>query len=139
MTDYPEALDLETVAIAAVAPALAGDVGNAEWTAGKLRRGWKKGDRAVRITRTGGTPVDWVGHLQRARLQIEAFAEDDETAFRLAARAVVELRRLEGQTLGVAVVTAVNTDLDPRRQPDPPTDAPRYVAGVILFAHPGAS
>lgn len=139
-------LDLETVAIeylsgrADLLELLGGD---AELVSGKLRRGWTKGDLAVRIVRVGGTPVDHVGHLDRARLQVEAFAGDDLAAHDLAARALVELRTLEGRKVEVGaargVVTAVEQDLGLRRQPDPITDAPRYLFGVVLYGHPTAS
>lgn len=135
-------LDLETLAIAYLSarPELLELVGgDAERVSGRLPRGWTKGDVAVRMTRVGGTPVDHLGHLDRCRLQVEAFAGDDLEACKLAGRALVELRTLEGQKVDGGVVTAVDQDLGLRRQPDPVTDAPRYLFGVVLYGHPTAT
>ena len=134
-------LDLETLAIeyASARPAILELVGDAERVSGRLPRGWTKGDVAVRMTRVGGMPVDHLGHLDRCRLQVEAFAGDDLEACALAGRVLVELRTLEGQKVDGGVVTAVDQDLGLRRQPDPITDAPRYLFGVVLYGHPTAT
>lgn len=138
MTDLPP-VDVETVAI----DWLAGSepvvelLGDADFVSGKLRRGFTKGDLAVRITRTGGTPDPGAdGWLDRARLTVEAFAGDDVEAYNLAALVLVELRKLGGQKVAGGVVTAVRQDLGLRRVPDPISKAPRYEFAAILFAHP---
>jgi hypothetical protein len=134
--------DLETVAIEwlSTSTELVELLGSADFVAGKLRRGFTKGDRAVRITRTGGTPDPAAdGWLDRARLTVEAFAGDDLEAYNIAARALVELRKLGGQKVTGGVVTAVRQDLGLRRIPDPISGAHRYEFAAILFAHPAES
>lgn len=140
--DTPDELDLETLAIGYLADLA--DVsalldGDGSKVAGRLPRGWQALDRAVRITRTGGTPVDHVGHLIRARLYVEAFGASDLDAYAIAVRVLARLKDLEGQTVAGAVFTATDQDLGLRRDPDPMTEAPRYVFGVVLFAHPAAT
>lgn len=121
-------------------PALLAMVGGEERRiSGRLFRGWKPLERAVRLTRVGGTPTDWTGYLQRARVQVEAFAEDEPTAFELAAAVLRDLHELAGRTIAPAVFTAVEDDLGLREQADPPTGAPRVLGGVVLYAHPAAS
>lgn len=135
--------DLETVAIdwlSTSADLLELLDGHGDFVSGKLRRGFTKGDRAVRITRTGGTPDPAAdGWIDRARLTVEAFAESAPAAYDLAARALVELRKLGGQKVAGGVVNAVRQDLGLRRIPDPITQAPRYEFAAILFAHPAES
>lgn len=139
-------IDLETLSIEYLSarPALLELLGgDGDLVSGRLRRGWQAGELAVRLTRIGGTPVDHLGHLDRCRLQVEAFAGDDLEAYAIAARALAELRTLEGQKVEVGgargVVTAVEQDLGLRRQPDPITDAPRYLFGAVLYGHPVAT
>lgn len=134
-------IDLETVAIDYLsARVLLLDElgGDAQRVSGRLPRGFQKGDLAVRITRTGGLPVDHLGHLDRARLTVECYAGDDLAAYRLAGRTLVELRTLEAENVDGGVVTAVEQDLALRRLPEPTTDAPRYLFGVVLYGHPVA-
>ena len=137
----PEVLppvDAETVAIAALTAGATGGGGSTP-VAGKLPRGFAAGGRAVRITRVGGTPVDHLAYLDRARLQVECYAADAIAAHQLAAGAVVELLGLRDQEVAGGVVTDVRQDLGLRNFPDPLTDAPRYLFGVVLYVHPVGS
>lgn len=136
MSEHVLPLDIETRAIDALAARadVATRAGGADNVSGRLRRGWQADDPALRITRAGGTPVDHVGVLDRARLQVEAFAADDVAAHDLAAHALLGLRELEGTKLVDAFVTAVEQDLGMRLAPDPITNASRYVFGVVLYA-----
>ncbi|MGH9001914.1 MAG: hypothetical protein ACRDYV_02180 [Acidimicrobiia bacterium] len=107
----------------------------------ELPRDWTAGDRHVRLSRIGGIPADNVGHLDRARIQVEAFGATGEDAFAIAGEALLALRLLPGSAFvyAGAVVTAVDQDLGLASLPDPETDAPRYLFGVVLYVHPTAS
>lgn len=109
----------------------------------KLPRGWAPGPDGtpgrLRVTRIGGAPDprDPVGHVARARLQIDAFAATTGAAFDLAAVAVAELLVLprSGWRYSGAVVTAVQLARDVTARDDPTTTIPGYYAEVILTGH----
>lgn len=130
-------VDAETVAITALAAGAAGTAAGGK-VLGRLPRGFSAGDVAIRVVRIGGVPVDWVGHLDRARLQVDAYDGSDEDAHALAALALVDLLQLRGQTVAGGVVTEVRQDGALRNFPDPDYDAPRYTFGVVLYTHPTA-
>jgi hypothetical protein len=132
-------VDAETLAVAylksvADLTALVG----VEGISTELPRDWVAGDAYVRLSRIGGTPADSVGHLDRARIQVEAFGATGEDAFSIAGEALLAFRLLPGSSFDYAgaVVTGVDQDLGLSSQPDPETDAPRYLFGVVLFVHP---
>ncbi len=132
-------VDAETLAVAYLKTVddvtdLVGDDGIST----ELPRSWVAGDRHVRLTRIGGLPVDAVGHLDRARLQIDAFGADGEDAHAIAGQVLLAFRRLPASafTYPGAVVTGAAQDLGLSGSPDPDTDAPRYLFGVVLYVHP---
>lgn len=103
-----------------------------------LRSTWDDSKTALRIRRIGGLPTEQSArHLVRGRLQVDAFApaRDEEAAEYLARTADLVLRALAGTTRAGYVVTAVERDLAMRNEPDPDSDAARFVFGVILYAH----
>ena len=82
-----------------------------------------------------GLPVDAdTSHLQRVRIQVKAFGATKEQAFDVAALAYASLRGATG-THALAIVTRVTQYLGLRWSPDPETDNPRYLFGVILYCH----
>lgn len=101
----------------------------------KLRGTWDDRKTALRVRRIGGLPTETAArHLARGRLQVDAFAPDEESAEHLARTADLVLRALPGTRSGY-VVTAVEADLGMRNEPDPDSDAARFVFGVVLYAH----
>lgn len=136
MTEYRPPLDAVAVVVAALeagstAPAVNGDVG------GKLPRGFTPKDRAVRVTRTGGTPIRQE-HLDRPRVQIEAFGSSGADAFDVVRLALVDVMALRGADVEGGFVSEVRTSIGPRDQPDDSTNpaAPRVLVEVVLFCHP---
>lgn len=108
----------------------------ANMIATKLRRPWQVGDVALRVRRIGGLPTESsTEHVKRGRLQVECFAGDEDTAARGARLAIARLRELAGTTDGDVVVTEVRTDLGLGNNPDPDSDAERFLGGVVLYAH----
>lgn len=142
MTDLYAPVDVETLAVdylktvSAVTALVTTD-----GISTKLPRDWVAGDRHVRLTRIGGLPTDVIGYLDQARIQVDAFGADDADAHALAAQVLLAFRRLESSAFGFAgaVVTAVDQDLGMTSQPDPDTDASRYLFGVVLYVHPTGS
>lgn len=136
MTAAPQ-IDAETLAVGYLAQSAAGDLCSGVATA--LPRGWTPDDPRLRVTRLGGLPDprDPIGHVNRARLQIDAFAPSSSDAYELAAQALADLENLPSsgfETPGV-VVTAVRQSVGIARQDDPRTGGPRYFLEVILYAH----
>lgn len=112
----------------------------------ELPRGWAPdpdGDPVrVRVTRVGGLPDprDPVGHLDRARLQVDAFAASSADASDLCRLAISRLLMISssGAEYPGAVVTGCRRDLGLQRRDDPSTEIESYFAGVVLFVHPSA-
>lgn len=136
MTELLEEPDFETIAISYLkSRTTMTELVPAEWISGKLRTGWRAGQSALRIRRVGGLPTEGeVGVLARGRLQVEAFAGDEDTAGAIARRADVELRRmpteLEDETV---TISAVRKDLPISNVPDPDSDSARYLFGTVLY------
>jgi hypothetical protein len=114
------------------------DGGDLAPASGKRPHDWQAGDPWIRVTRIGGVPNDGIGHLDRARLQVEAYDADEPTAFASAGAALTKLRLLpsSGFEFAGAVVTGVDQDLGMTNSPDPETGADRYLFGVVLYVHP---
>lgn len=101
----------------------------------KLRPTWTAELPALRIRRIGGLPTERSAqHLGRGRLQVDAFAPDEDTAEHLATTADLVLRGIPG-VHGSVVVTAIEKDLGMNNAPDPDSLAARWVFGVVLYAH----
>ena len=79
----------------------------------------------------------WIDH---AHLQIAAWGDDSalsrENTRDLCETATAALHELNGTTT-LGVVTAVEDILGPRSLPDPETSFPRFIAEVLVTAHPG--
>lgn len=92
---------------------------------------------ALRVTRVGTTsPVR--RHLRAGNTQLEAFAATELAAqdgLELAL-AVLNEDAFVGTHPGLGVVTGVAEGIGPRRQPDPVTRTPRWLASLIIYAHP---
>lgn len=88
------------------------------------------------LQRIGGIPVVRQ-RLDVARIQVSAWAGDEDMASRVARTARAALHRMEGYTTADAVCTAVEDDLGLAWQPDtsrtPPTA--RWIFGVSLYLH----
>ncbi len=136
MPEYVTPVDAETIAIGYLTDAdeLSADV------SGRLPPGFRRGDSHLRIVRVGGVARDH-GWLDRARLQVDAYASDEIAAFELAAVALRLLLELPAAVdPDVAVVTDVRQDLGLRNAADLEHDgAPRYLFGVVLSVHPPRS
>lgn len=105
----------------------------------RLHRSWAPGISALRIRRIGGTPTEQAAkHLRRYRLQIDAFAGTEATAFAVGARAKALLEGMAGEVTG-GVITAVDEDLPLANVGDPDSDSERYIFGVVLYAHRSAA
>jgi hypothetical protein len=90
----------------------------------------------VRLMRVGGTPVDAeTEHLDRALVQVETFGSTKEEAFDLTLVVIDSLKAMPAAQFDGAVVTLVSRVTGPRWSPDPPTDTPRYITDVVLYAH----
>lgn len=89
---------------------------------------------ALLVTRIGG-PTDFIGHLDGALLQVEAWAKDRGTARDLAAAALAALLALRG-TFDEGVVTGASPFTGIGYLPDPPSSTPRYLFRLQLFCHP---
>ena len=101
----------------------------------KLRSSWTAATPALRVRRLGGIATSDSNHLVRFRLQIDAFAEDEATAYSLAAAAELALRTMHEATHPGAVVTKYVSDLGITNTPDPDSDASRYLFGAAIYAH----
>lgn len=96
----------------------------------------------LRVTRVGG-PIDLrdpVGHLDAARLQLEAFAATDDEASALCrlARARLVVIATSTFTYPGAAINGARKDAGPQRRDDPTTSIECYFGTVILFVHPTA-
>lgn len=87
------------------------------------------------IRRLGGVPAIRE-HLDRARLQIDAWGRTKYEARQAAAAAQAALHEMPPATHTQGVVTAVEDDLGLTWSPDPVTDRPRYIVGVLVYLHP---
>lgn len=144
MPDVRPGVDYEALVIAYLrASELVEDYAGPDAVGKRLPRGWAPGPDGnpgwVRVTRIGGAPDprDPVGHVARARLQVDAFAGSTGAAFDLAAVAVAELLRLprSGWRYDGAVVNAVQLARDVTARDDPTTEIPGYFAEVVLVGH----
>lgn len=95
----------------------------------------------IQAFRTGGVPDedDIPGHLDQPSLQINAFGSTKAQAHAVAAEAIRSVLAAPAATHSGAVVTHARRVLGPTWSPDPPTDTPRYIIGVILWIHPTGS
>lgn len=86
------------------------------------------------VSRVGGL-TDFLGHLDGAILQFEAWAKDRDTAGDLARAALNAALAMQGSfTEGVVSGARPFTGLG--YLPDPPTSTPRYLFRLELYAHP---
>lgn len=144
MPDVRPGVDFEALVIAYLrASSLVEDYAGPDAVGKRLPRGWAPGPDGspgfVRVTRIGGAPDprDPVGHVARARLQIDAYAATTADAFDLAAVVVAELLRLprSGWRYSGAVVNAVQLARDVADRQDSTTEIPGYFAEVVLVGH----
>lgn len=94
-------------------------------------------EKRLRLFRVGGTPdpslaVPWI---DRPRMQLESYGSTKGEAFEVSQVAMDAIYQMPGTYEG-AVVTAVTPDLGLQWRPDPHTEAPRYLWGVVLYVHP---
>lgn len=92
------------------------------------------------VLRIAGRPRPQPRWIDQAHLQIGAWGDDvnfsREDVRDLCETAVAALHELVGNT-PLGVVTAVEDILGPRSLPDPETSWPRFMAEVLVTAHPG--
>lgn len=86
------------------------------------------------VSRVGGL-TDFLGHLDGAILQFEAWARDRDTAHDLAAAVLSAALALRG-TYTEGVVTGAFPFTGLGYLPDPPTSTPRYIFRLQLYCHP---
>jgi len=88
------------------------------------------------VQRLGGVPAER-HHLDRARIQVDAWANSKDEAHDAAAEARVALHELEGTSVTSpdAYITAVVDSLGLSWAPDPITDRDRYLFAVEIFLH----
>lgn len=143
VTDPVAELDLETIAIQWLSDHddVFADLDlDRTMISGRLRRALGPADRAIRIRRVSGLPVDVLpGWVQTARLQVDTFAPDELVAFALASRADVELRKLMAAALDDVVVTDARKAAGIRNDEDPDSELARYRFDLVLTAHPRAA
>lgn len=91
----------------------------------------------VKVKRVAGRPEpgDPAGWLDHADVELQAYAEDRDAAFDICAMAVGALHKIP-QVNALGIVTAVQDLIGPRPLPDPDTKAFRYLAEVLVTAHP---
>ena len=90
----------------------------------------------VTVTRVGGQPRPRPHWIDQAHLQVFAWSENDRAeAFDTCATALAALHELPGIT-ALGVVTGVEDVLGPRPLYDPETSRPRFIAEVLVTAHP---
>ena len=135
MTEYaqPDVEDLTVAYLRTVAGVTA--LVPVDDIATKLRSTWNDSLPALRVRRLGGIATSDSNHLARFRLQIDAFAGDEATAYAIAAAAELALRTMPDATHPGAVVTKYVSDLGITNTPDPDSDAARYLFGAALYAH----
>lgn len=88
----------------------------------------------ARIIRIGGS-IDYIGHLDAARIQFEAFARDRVTALDLAREMLGAMLPFRSATAD-GVVTGTAPLIGITYIPDSPTGYPRYLFDLQVFAHP---
>jgi hypothetical protein len=134
MGELAPLIDGEALAVAhlkadATLDALVGNRVSTELPAGFLAEG------RLQVEGEHGLPVDAdTSHLQRVRIQVKAFGETKEEAFDVAALAYASLRGAVGSH-ALAIVTRVTQYIGLRWSPDPETDIPRYLFGLVLYCH----
>lgn len=89
---------------------------------------------AVRIIRIGGTRP-WPPHIDRARIQVEGWAETKAAALNATETTLSALLDMGG-VYDQGVVSGVDVGLAPAWSPDPDTDLARYTADVLVTVHP---
>lgn len=89
----------------------------------------------IRLQRIGGRTEAW-RHLERARIQIEAWADSEVPAWELAATVQAVIKDAEVTTHDLGVVTFVGEALGLRNLPDPETLTPRYLFDALIYIHP---
>jgi len=89
----------------------------------------------IRVTLTGGSP-QIPGWLHAPRVNLEAFAETKAEAFDLIAAAVEAAEALTDTIAGGMVINLCEQETGLSWSPDPFTDTPRYLVGLVLFVHP---
>ena len=144
MPEVRPGVDYEALVIEYLrASALVEDYAGPDAVGKKLPRGWSPAPDGnpgrLRVTRIGGAsdPRDPIGHVARARIQLDAFAATTGDAFDLAAVATAELLILprSGWRYPGAVVNAVQLARDVTARDDPTTEIPGYYLEVILTGH----
>lgn len=95
---------------------------------------------ALRVRRVSAT-TNPRRHLRAGNTQLEAWATSELAAQDLCETALAVLLEdgagsIVGTHSGLGVVTAVDEAIGPRPQADPETDTPRWLAAVIIYAHP---
>lgn len=97
---------------------------------------------AIVVSRIGGSPDPIPLHIDRARIQIDAWTESEENggskglAHDIAATTLAALVEMVNVDHAAGVVCDVEPVLGPLWQPDPTTHRPRYVVDVIVVVHP---
>lgn len=89
----------------------------------------------VVIRRLGGVPVI-ATHLDRARIQIDAWGRTKYEARTAAAAVQAALHEMPAGSHSVGVVTGVEDELGLTWSEDPTSERPRYTFGVLIFLHP---
>lgn len=90
----------------------------------------------LRFWRASGTPADEEPeHIDRPLLQVEGYGETKEEAFASITAGLDALFELPATALPGAVVTRVQRVTGPSWSPDPTTNTPRYLLGVVLYVH----
>lgn len=132
-----ELVDVEALAVAHVAAAgtIAGD------RVATTLDAYDPALPTVKLNRVGGAPVDGgTEHVDRAIVDVHAYAPDSVAAWTLAAETLAALRTMPGAEFAGAAVSAVERVTGPRWAPDPSTDPPaaRYLLTVAITVHPTA-
>jgi hypothetical protein len=110
------------------------------------RVGTELPENAVRpyltVTRVGGRPRSRPHWIDQAHLQVVCWGQDPDNeptardeAFDVCATALAALHDLPGIT-DLGIVTGVEDILGPRPLPDRETAFPRFLAEVLVTAHP---
>lgn len=89
----------------------------------------------VRLFRVGGLAGANKGYIDRARLQVEAWGGTKASANDVAREALRALLEAPEAAHAGAEVTDAAQDLGLVWSPDPDTDCPRYLFGVVLTLH----
>lgn len=88
------------------------------------------------VERIGGRPRPRPHWIDQAQLQVAGWSEDDRSEARdICATALAALHDLPGIS-SLGVVTGVEDVLGPRPLYDPETSRPRFLAEVLITAHP---